>query len=171
MGIEYISLAVAVASLIISAVSAVAAIKAVNVAKESIRKSMTAQVELYMLDTLKNTLKTAEIEKILVTMDYWCKLIINDCLDKTLTKDNEKFIKSSIETIKNTLKATETKKILVTMDYWCKLIINDCLDKTLTKDNEKFIKSSIEIFKDDINRSRSGYNNIIEYAERKGISL
>lgn len=101
MSIEYISLAVAVASLIISAVSAVAAIKAVNVAKESIRKSMTAQVELYVLDTLKNTLKVTDTKKILTTIDYWCKLIINDCLDKTLTKDNEKFIKSSIETFKD----------------------------------------------------------------------
>ena len=66
---------------------------------------------------------------------------------------------------------TDTKKILTTIDYWCKLIINDCLDKTLTKDNENFIKSLIETFKNDINRNRSGYNNIIKYTEREGMPL
>ena len=98
---EYLSLFISSVSAIAAIVAACVAGESVNVAKESIRKSMTAQVELYVLDTLKNTLRVTETKKVLTTIDYWCKLIINDCLDRTLTKDNEKFIRSSIETFKD----------------------------------------------------------------------
>ena len=75
-------------------------------AEKSFKKSMTAQVELYVLSTIKETLlesggnkqvKKEKLNKFLMTLDYWCKLALNDCLDKELFKDNIDFIKDQIK--------------------------------------------------------------------------
>lgn len=75
-------------------------------AEKSFKKSMTAQVELYVLSTIKETLlesggnkqvKKEKLNKFLMTLDYWCKLALNDCLDKELFEDNIDFIKDQIK--------------------------------------------------------------------------
>ena len=96
---------VEIASLIVSAIAICVALYAIKKANESFKKSMTAQVELYVLSTIKEILlEEAKVEQkdkkraqYLMTLDYWCKLILNNCLDKKLLKDNIDFIKSQIK--------------------------------------------------------------------------
>ena len=141
------------ASFIVSSIAAIAAWRAVLLAKESIRiaecgvdvarsnlrvaedslrKNLTAQVELYVLSTIKDDLLRKKKAK-------------SECgEDMTLTR------------------------YLMTLDYWCKLILNDCLDEKLLSDNRDFIKDEISEHEPTI-RGDGGYNNIDEYARRNYI--
>ena len=108
---------VAIVSCIASIVSACAATGALFIANANFKKSMTAQVELYVLSTLKDELlenkgANGSKEVLITTVDYWCKLITNDCLDETLSADSYGTIETLIKNYRDDINKGNRKYII-----------------------------------------------------------
>lgn len=61
-------------------------------------------------------------------------------------------------------------QFLVAVDLYCKYVVNGHLDSKLADDNLHFYKSVILAFKNEI-KGNSGYNNILDYAEKYNIVI
>ena len=84
---------------------------------EKFKKTMTVKVELHVLSTLNGMLTegmgaSGSKEVLITTFDYWCKLIINEYLDETLSADSYRVIKILIERYKDDINKSNGEYII-----------------------------------------------------------
>lgn len=99
-----VSLVVAIISIVLSIIAIYLSMYTIFLTKDTFRKNMTAQVELYVLDNIKTELlKNKSEQKHLMTLDYYCKCINFKTLNEKMVGRNHDFIKGEIERYRGTI--------------------------------------------------------------------